>query len=288
MKIKRSTLILWKKRLLVFSGISLICFLFYIYFRTPIFTITAYELVGVPEMYKDTIQTNLRTIASQKLYKLLPSNRVITYRSMVIKSSIVEVLPNTERVTLMPVGLHTLRVTVTSYVPLFKIDDTHAMTQEGSIYNEFKDMSTLTRISFASSSIQEERNNDGIKYSVIEGIDSKKINDILTLITKINTVIFTVSKIDINEFGDISLSSNDGDGRIIIAEKLDVEKVWSNIVSAIDTEPLKTKLEKSKNKLEYLDTRFGNKVFYKFTNDSKTVIIQSHATTTEATTTLPQ
>ena len=56
----------------------------------------------------------------------------------------------------------------------------------------------------------------------------------------------------------------------------DTDKVWSNIVSAIDTDPLKSKLLNNKDKLEYLDARFGNKVFFKFTNDGKTAIIPSH------------
>lgn len=284
MRIKRRTLVLWKKRLVWSLGGMLVCSVFYVYFRTSLFSITSYELVGVPEMYKDTIETSLFSLASQKSYKIFPSNRVLTYRAEAIKAALVEVLPNTQTVTLLPIGLHTLRVKVVPYEPFFKIDNTHAITQEGVIYTEFKDMSALPEISFASSSLRQEMKKDGIGYTVIAGIDYTKLNTISTLINKINSVIFKVSKIDIDEFGDISLYDASGKGRITFAGQTDIDKVWSNILSAIDTEPLKSKLENNKDHLEYLDARFGNKVFYKFTNTSKTAIIQSHATTTATTT----
>jgi hypothetical protein len=65
------------------------------------------------------------------------------------------------------------------------------------------------------------------------------------------------------------------------------KKVWSTLVSAIDTDPLKSKLSENRNGLQYLDVRYGNKVFYRFNdmsfqNGKGTVILGSHATTTEA------
>ena len=83
--------------------------------------------------------------------------------------------------------------------------------------------------------------------------------------------------------------NREGKSEVIFAKSDDVDKIWSNIVSAIDTEPLKSKLEKDKSFLQYLDARFGNKVFYKFTNSQAGDIIQStsnspHATSTATTT----
>lgn len=283
MKIKRSTLVLLKK-VLIFSLITIsIVYLLYIYFRTPTFTIYSYELVGVPEMYKDTLIARLKDVASQKQYKILPSNRVFTYRSTAIKSAVVDVLPNSEKVSLRPVGLHTLRITVTSYIPLFKIDEFRGVTKEGVIYNEFKDIHALPTL-FIASSTSKEVVEDGIHSTVITGIEQNTLTNISKLITKINSVIFTVSKIDIDAYGDITLYDERGISKILFAGTENIDKVWSNLVSAIDTDPLKSKLTTNKEKLEYLDARFGNKVFFKFTNDTKTAIIQSYATTTATTT----
>lgn len=279
MKIKRSTIVLWKKRLILFFVISFIFSLFYIYFRTYAFTLTAYELVGVPDMYKEAIESKLNIIASQKRYKILPSNRALNYNSKAIKSAVVDVLPNSEIVSLLPIGLHTLRVKVTPYIPLFKINEVRGVTKDGIIYSEFKDMSKLPSIFFASSTTYEIVK-DGIHSTKVVGVDAAKLNNLSILINKIESVLFTVSKIDIDAYGDISLYDERGISKVVFSGVTDTNKVWSNILSAIDTEPLKSKLLNSKDKLEYLDTRFGNKVFYKFTNNSKTAIIQSYATTT--------
>lgn len=42
--------------------------------------------------------------------------------------------------------------------------------------------------------------------------------------------------------------------------------VWITFVSAIDVEPLKTKLAQNLSSLDYFDLRFSNKIFYKFEN----------------------
>ena len=73
---------------------------------------------------------------------------------------------------------------------------------------------------------------------------------------------------------------------------MDQKKVWSTLVSALDTDPLKTKLATDKGKLEYLDVRYGNKVFYRFSdmtfqNKGETGILDDHATPTQATSTIP-
>lgn len=264
MRIKRKTFILWRKRLLILLGVACAISFFYVYFKTSSFSVTSYELVGVPEIYRETIQNNLREISKEKLYKILPSNRVISYHSATIKSSIVAILPNSDIITILPAGLHTLRITVTNFVPLFKIDATHAMTKNGYIYKEFNDITSLPQLSLATSSKYQEIKKDSIAYSTVEGIDASKLNNISELINKINTVLFPVSRVAINEFGDIYLYDSKGGGCIIFLGSSDYDKVWSNIVSAIDTDPLKSKLADKKEKLEYLDARFGNKVFYKF------------------------
>lgn len=287
MRIKRKTFNLWKRRFFIFLGIFCVSLVCYIYFKTSFLTITSYELVGVPDNYQQVIQTNLRSIATEKSYKIFPSNRITSYRGMAIKSSIVGVLPNSQTITFRIVGLHTLRITVTTHTPLFKIDDIHAITKEGFVYTELNDIQNLPKISFATSTLRQEIYKDGIAYVTIPTFNASQLASLTRLMSKINTVVFVVSNIIVDEYGDIVLQNKEGGSGIIFSGASNVDTVWSNILSAIDTEPLKSKLENKKEALEYLDARFGNKVFYKFTNDSKTVIIESHATTT-ATTTLPR
>ncbi|MEK7582053.1 MAG: hypothetical protein AAB488_01845 [Patescibacteria group bacterium] len=78
-----------------------------------------------------------------------------------------------------------------------------------------------------------------------------------------------------SSFGLISTSlikKDDGDyelelaraGKILFSLNDGAEKNISNLESALGTDPLKTNLVNKPDALEYIDLRFGNKVFFKF------------------------
>jgi len=246
--------------------------IFYVYFKTGFLTIDNYEIVGAKDQYIPALKEKFEELDKQKLYKMLPGNRVISYHDDEMKSFIHELLPNTEKISVMPISFHTLKISIKPYTPLFKINDKQAITKEAIIYTEIEDMNNLTTLLFSTSST----------------INSFNLSKIVDIVPKISASIFEVKEINLNEYNDIYVKGGSTNNSVVIfSENSDMKKIWSNLVSAIDTDPLKSKLEKDKDRLEYLDTRFGNKVFYKFTNDKQPVIIGTHATTT-ATTTLPQ
>ncbi|MEK7558258.1 MAG: hypothetical protein AAB507_00300 [Patescibacteria group bacterium] len=53
-------------------------------------------------------------------------------------------------------------------------------------------------------------------------------------------------------------------GKILFSLKNGTEKNISNLESALGTDPLKTNLATKRGALEYIDLRFGNKIFFKF------------------------
>ncbi len=282
---KKRRRILWKKvGFYSFIFITMVA-LFYIAFRTPLFTITSYELLGVPQENESIIRSRLEEIAQKPLYKIFPSNRIFSYRKLYIKSLITEIVPTTETITLFPVGLHTLRITVTPYTPLFSIDDTHAITKDGVIYEVQKSKLDLPIFESASSTTKTFQR-EGVTVVILDDKTVELLSPIATLVEKIDSVLFPVFKITIDGFGDVKLFDKQEKSMVLIASSNDMKKVWSNLLSAIDTEPLKSKLVKDKNNLLYLDTRFGNKVFYKFTNIPKTDIIPSYVATTTSSTTI--
>lgn len=284
MKIKRRTvelLKIWSLLVLLGGGIV---FFGWLYFRTPLFTITTYELKGVPEMYKEKIHERLRHVASTPRYKIFPTNRIVGYRATSIRETIVDILPNTESVTILPTGLHTLTIEVSKYTPLFKFDETRGITKEGIIYTEVNDMSSLP-VFFIASSTTHDMVENGIRVTEIEDLTVDDFAELSEFIQNINQILFTVRKIHIDTYGDVTLYSKDDESKIFFSRETDIQKVWSNLVSAIDTEPLKSKLTQEKEVLEYLDARFGNKIFYKFTNISKGSIIKSHDTSNLSATT---
>ncbi|MFA5131868.1 MAG: hypothetical protein WC444_00915 [Candidatus Paceibacterota bacterium] len=281
---RKRTYVLWKKWIIRLVVILAVFSLGYVLFRTSTFTITRYELVGVPDAYQESIQEGLRGIASTPLYKVIPSNRTFSYRKARITTLIASTLPTTQSVSIKPISLHTLRITVTEHTPLYKIDEMHAVTKEGVVYRELHNVSTLPLLVVASSTLRL-GTNKGITENKLEGIAPESLEEITTLIKKIDSILFTVTKIDVDQNGDAIFFDSREKSGIKVSLRVRSNDVWSNLVSAIDTEPLKSKLEHNKDDLEYLDTRFGNKVFYKFTTGEKPAIIPDTYATSTATTT---
>lgn len=84
-----------------------------------------------------------------------------------------------------------------------------------------------------------------------------------TFINAISDKVFLLSQLIKNEDQDYELYLKDG-GKIIFSLKDGAEKSFSNLFSALETEPLKANLRNKPKSLEYIDLRFGNKVFFKF------------------------
>jgi hypothetical protein len=132
--------------------------------------------------------------------------------------------------------------------------------------------------------------NRGIVFTQmnLSGVDSNKtfLVPLSEMVNKISSVIFQVESVSVEATGEILVINKTGTGKVIFYKDNDYKKVWSTLVSAIDTDPLKSKLVTSKDELEYLDVRYGNKVFYRFSdmafqNGSVNGILGNHATTTQ-------
>ncbi|MDB5260431.1 MAG: hypothetical protein JWN37_662 [Candidatus Nomurabacteria bacterium] len=271
---KKRTRIIAKRILFRGSILLAICGLLYIYFGSSAFSIYEYQLSGVPDNYNQEIVSQIKEANSKNLFYILPGDRIISFHRKDIKNIIKNILPNTDKISFSLGGLHSLKISVSPYVPIFRTDTTHAITKNGIMYEEMTLRSDLPIVQMATST----------------NVNEKLLTSLADLVPKVNSVLYPVSKITIDEYGDIRLYDESMRHAIILSVSADMKKTWSNIISAIDTEPLKSKLENNKNDLEYLDTRFGNKVFYKFTKHGSTDIIyglpstDTNATTTSSTT----
>jgi hypothetical protein len=109
----------------------------------------------------------------------------------------------------------------------------------------------------------------------LSGVDSNKtfLVPLSEMVNKISSVIFQVESVSVEATGEILVINKTGTGKVIFYKDNDYKKVWSTLVSAIDTDPLKSKLVTSKDELEYLDVRYGN--------SSVNGILGNHATTTQ-------
>lgn len=281
MKIKRSTFNRWRKIFVRTIILAIFFGAFYLYFRTNFFTIYNYEIVGAPLNTKAEIQNKIQDLAKIPIYKVIPTNKIFTYRGLKIKSIVKERLPNTDTVNISVRSLHTLRITITPYSPLFRINDTEAITKDGYIFTPIEDVTNLPKLFVASSTVKTE-NKDGLmtnKLIMKEATSTEALFDAVSnIIPKINTVLFNVTNISVLPYGDVIISDESMKSSVKLSFLVNLDKEWSNVISAVDTEPLKSLLETKKDKLEYIDVRFDNKVFYKFTNTVIPTIINASTT----------
>lgn len=267
---RKRTLVLAKRIAIRFLVLVAVCSFLYAFFATALFRIHSYDITGAPEHYVDELKSHLRYLEDHKVAFILPGNRVISYNRSDMHTTILEVLPNTSDIRIYPSGLHTISIKLKQHIPIFSVSDTHAISAEGIVYKEISPVDSYPRLSVTTTT----------------KITSARLKEISELSAKIDAVLFPVKHIQIDDHNDIRLFDMEMKKAIVFGMDISVEKAWSNILSAIDTEPLKSKLKSEMDNLEYLDTRFGNKVFYKFTKEVDTSIIpeQSDAQLTSTTT----
>ena len=262
---------------------------FYCYFYTDYFMIHSYQISGIDENDKLAILAQLQARDKKKLYIVFPANKIFTYSNSMIINTVHTVVPEMAAVTIRPVGLHTVKVEVTLLKPFFRVSDTKGLTSDGIIFTTKYNLILYPRITIASSTTQSIKHG-GLSFThlVIPSRSNEEefLKDLDSFVGKISSVVFPVDNILVEGSGDVSAYNKDGTSKILFLRDADLKKVWSTLVSAIDTDPLKTKLATNKEGLEYLDVRYGNKVFYRF-NDmtfqkgTVTGILDHHATTIE-------
>lgn len=265
---RKANYIRLKRTLTTLLSITLMSGSLYIYFYTTAFTIYDYNIIGAPVEYVDHLKQQIGYLAEQKLFYILPGNRTLSFHDDEMRTAIMEILPNTKKIRIYPSGFHTLTIKVEQHVPLFSVSDTHAISTQGVVYKEIISLLDFPRLEVASTT----------------EVMPKTLQSLAILADKVSAVMYPVRHVVIDEHYDVRFYNEEKTTAVILTTRSDIDKVWSNILSAIDTEPLKGKLTSQSETLEYLDTRFGNKVFYRFTNSAAPAIIPAHDDTVATTT----
>ena len=264
---------------------------YYSYVRTELFTITSYDVQGVNDSTRKSIEVQLHKLATKSGFLGIPRNKIFTYNTTGMVEVVRQNIPDVATIAMRPVGLHKVIIQVTPLIPILRVSDTEAITEDGIIFSPTKDIHIYPIITIASSTKETIKIN-GLPFMRLmrsgQNVDAAFFQNILSVSTKVSSLIFPVESILVEESGDVSLFSGSTTSKVMFLKDADPKKVWSTIVSAIDTDPLKTKLIKNKSDLLYLDVRYGNKLFYRFNddlfqNDKGAGILHGHASTSFST-----
>lgn len=288
MKIKRRTVEKIRNWLFLTSLIVSLGLLYKVYVEKDWFSIKEYVVVGVEEGEREEIIDRLHKLSSGVTLYFFPKDKLLSYSHGDIVSGVSEVVPSRKDIVVSLASVQSLRIEVTEHVPVMKISNSIGVTQEGVVFPTKRPLAKLPY--FDSSTTTETFKENGLTFQRLSSFDQAYLKELSSFIDKVTSVLFPIAVIKIEERGDVSLFAKGAPSKILLPARSDLDKGWSTLVSAIDTEPLKTLLEKERDNLSYIDLRFGNKVFYKFgkegefQNGSSTVIIDDHAKKTATST----
>lgn len=280
---RKRTYLLWKKILIWTAVCVFVLGVYATYMHSPLFTVTSFSVTGVPKEYEGRLQEKMKEVTDKKLYGFIPKNKILTPPRDAMRTAIISTLPTVNHIRIYPTGLHTLHITVASFSPSFKLTDGRAVTTSGHVYTEIHELSAYPTLELGTSSaVFAIEKVSGVDYTRLVLQKATSTTDVLTelkeVLPKIEAVLFPVDTITFGPDRELILSNKVQRHSLKISRDTNLETVWSTVISAIDTEPLKSLLQTRKKDLEYIDMRFGSKVFYKFTNTTVPTIINASTT----------
>lgn len=256
---------LLKKALIFAVTGSILTLSIYGYFKADFFTITTVDIVADTDKDYSSLQQPIKDILSQSYQGVIRADKILTFPYSRIQKLCEDNVEGFETISIYPTSHDTLHVAITHHKPLILLDDDKILSDKGVTYS----LETSPDLP--------------ILYIARELPSLPVIRELRTFADNISAVIFPVTSIIIDDANDVSLYNKDMTSVIHVPLGDSYQKTWRTLLSAADTNPLKEKLETNLAGLEYIDIRFGNKVFYKFTDVGEARIIDSHATTTPQT-----
>jgi hypothetical protein len=257
-----------KKRLFLLSFVmfSFIGVIFSVYRFTSIFAINEVAVEGVSQEEVLLIKNSIEKHKHGTHYLFLTNNSIFTPNESAIKEIVTNAIPSAKKIEISIKGTNRIVVSVEEHVPVFRLATTTFLTKEGILFESKKLYPTMpTLFLFASSTRHDVV--EGVPYVFLTSLSLETLYSIIDFAEKISTVLFPVHTIIIDEHNDI-IFSEDGGGVVKSMIQNLTQKSWTTFISAIDTEPLKSKISKEKDSLQYIDIRFGNKVFYSFSDET--------------------
>jgi cell division septal protein FtsQ len=217
----------------------------YVFFASPKMYIDS--IIVSPPEYQDLVSTYTKPILEDKHLYLIPTNHTAFIPFSKLKKELQTNIQEIESITIKHKGLKALTVDIVLRKPLFRLEHDLAVDKLGVVYKEPTNIDHLPLFLFKNTLPQTE---------TLLGFES--------LAKKLSTLIKPVTRIEVDEHGDVYYYFYQSNATVITRVSSSTEALWSTLVSAVATDPLKTSLETQNPNLNYIDLRFGNKVFYKF------------------------
>lgn len=269
-----------KRRRRVFLNKALIYFLV----TGTIFALLAYlsglpginilevEVSGNNIVDMEKITAEAREKLTGKYFWLLPKTNVLFYPKEDIAEALSEKYKRLKDIDLSVQGNRVLKISVAEREPLYtwcRPDIVHPTSEEKCYFLDNEGY-VFDEAPYFSGSVY-------FKFYGFDGIDTanppgayfadKYFKNFVLFKNNLEAMEFKPVALHLKDDGDAELflkSSKTPEPKIIFRADADPQILIENLSAALDTEPLKTRMQKEYSKLEYLDLRFENKVYSKF------------------------
>lgn len=149
-----------------------------------------------------------------------------------------------------------------SFLERFEEGDCYFLDNSGFIFDKSPGFSSGVYFTFYSKTEDENPIGEHV-------LDFQFIKDINSLISVMSEKGLPAHSLVVKDEGQYELLLNIGTDlndypKILFTKDNTIEEIYNKFISIIDEEPLKTDLLEKSNKLEYIDFRFNNRVFYRF------------------------
>ncbi|MEK9184957.1 MAG: hypothetical protein AAB866_02205 [Patescibacteria group bacterium] len=239
-----------KKRLKLIAKVSFVLFLLIIIvggfsysLKSPILRIKNIEVIGNVSVSSKEIVDFVKSELTGNYFFLFPKNNSLLYPRSFIHNSILSSFIQLDNIDVRLKNLNTLEINVSERKPyvlwcageLMDTNECYFMDKSGLIFAKAPSFSGNVFIQYY-----------GKKYS--EENQFKEIDSFVQAIQKLDILVIAVSVKDNGDFEIVSKT-----GKIIFNNKKSYDDILTNLIAIL----------KEKKNINYIDLRYGNKVYFK-------------------------
>lgn len=228
------------------------------------FSIRNVVVVGNSSVEASELQKDINSILDRRYFFIFSKRNALIYPKSDISKLVLSKYTRVESVLIKTEGLNILNVLIEERKPLAlwcTTPDCFLIDKNAFIYEKYTNQDSLIRFY---------GNEESVGPSPIGkyAFDKNIFEEMFSTSKAIETFGFKVSDITYKEKNSITFDL-ENNGRIILSDKKSFEESLDNLKSALSSSVFKAKTSSSSSdqyhKFEYIDLRYGNKVFYRLT-----------------------
>jgi cell division septal protein FtsQ len=273
---KRRHKVFLKKILILLLGVIVIFLSLAYLSHLNKLNISEIDIVGNKVLDTETLKIAVKEQITGKYLWLFPKTNIFLYPQNTIKNELQNEFKRIKDISLLIKNTKTLQISLTERVALYtwcgenfsgvgipqgsptpeKENKCYFVDEDGYVFDEAPYFSGNIYFKFYGAQSESYFSKQNFKQLI-------SFRDVLVGMGLKPVALYVTDDGDIQIFLS-SMNSSRAEPKIILKADADFQNVAENLQAALDTEPLKSKFKNKYSTLEYIDLRFGNKVYDKF------------------------